>query len=87
MQYYSTELKEFFNTPEACEEAEALYLKKIEEEKIAKEAVKAKRDAAYKAVKEAEKKYCDLRNQFIQEYGSYLSFSKEPFTSLFDLIF
>lgn len=28
-------------------------------------------NAAYKAIKEAEKHYCELRDQFVKDYGSF----------------
>lgn len=98
MQYYSTDLKQFFDTPEACEEAEAKYKQEVTEANAKKEALRAERkaradevNAAYKAVKEAEKAYYELRNQFVRDYGSfhatYSDFDAQPFASLFDLLF
>ena len=78
MEYYVRPLNKFFDTEAEANEAENKYM----EEQKAKEEKKAKlakeRDAradeiknALKEVKEAEKKYWDLRNAFIKDYGYF----------------
>lgn len=65
--YYSEVLKKYFNTEDECVEAEKEY-----EEAHAAE-LKAKEDRANKAkaVEQAYKDYLKLRNDFINEFGSY----------------
>ena len=78
MKFYSEVTKSFYDSVESCEEAEKEYNKALDEKKEKEKALKATRKAraeelsdAYKAIKEAEKKYSKLRNQFVNDYGSY----------------
>lgn len=78
MKFYSEVTKGFYDSAKSCEEAEKEYNKALDEKKEKEKALKAKRktrakelEDAYKAIKEAEKKYSKLRNQFIKDYGSY----------------
>lgn len=98
MKYYSTDLKKFFDDAESCEKAEAEYQKTVAEKEEKEKQLKAERkeraaevDNAYKACKDAEKHYYELRNQFIQQYGSYhatyTNTDSTPFSSLFDMFF
>lgn len=98
MRYYSDELHKFFDDAESCAKAEAEHKKAFEEKEEKKKKLKEQRkaraaevDEAYKAVKTAEKKYYELRNTFVRDYGSYhVTYSDtnaQPFTSLFDLFF
>ena len=67
-----------YKTVQECEEAETAYLEEVEAKKIAEEKLKEERKAraaeirkAYEAIKDAEKAYYELRNQFIKDYGYY----------------
>ena len=78
MKFYSEITKSFYDSVESCEEAEKEYNKALDEKKEKEKTLKAERKVraeelsdAYKAIKEAEKKYSKLRNQFINDYGSY----------------
>ena len=74
MKYYSEITKILYDTPEQLREGE----KKAAEKKAAEE-LKAKErgnrakevEAAYKAINEAREKYEELRNKFIEDYGSF----------------
>ena len=93
MKYYSEELNRTFDTEDECRDAETEYLNKIAEAKKQKEALKAEKKSradevsdSFKAYKEAEKKYIELRNQFIKDYGYYhMTYSDSEDTSDFDL--
>lgn len=78
MKFYSEELKDFFDTQEQCEAAESAYTAKQEKLKKEKETKSKERKAranevndAFKAYKEAEKHYIELRNSFVKDYGYY----------------
>ena len=85
MQYYSTKLKQLFDTVEDLEKAEVEFDKKEEENKKARELKSAEAkevEAAYKdyldfcekANKEAKAKrqeYLNKKKAFIEKYGSY----------------
>jgi hypothetical protein len=67
-----------YKTVQECEEAEAAYIEEIEARKVEEAKLKAERKAratevreAYEAIKDAEKAYYELRNQFIKDYGYY----------------
>ena len=92
MKFYSEITKSFYDSVESCEEAEKEYNKALDEKKEKEKALKATRKAraeelsdAYKAIKEAEKKYSKLRNQFVNDYGSYhMTFTDSDVDNLFD---
>ena len=78
MKYFSEKTKKFYDDAPACEAAEKAFDE--EQAKIAaekqlladtrKERAKEVEDA-YIASKEADKKYIELRNKFIKDYGSF----------------
>ena len=98
MKYYSEITKQFYDNADACTLAEKLEKEKIAEQEAEKKALteaKATRakevTEAYKAVREAQKNYDELRNKFVQDYGYFhMSFTdpdeKTPF-SFFEDIF
>lgn len=74
MKFYSDVTKKLYDTQDALASAEALVLKeKVEaEEKEQKRGERAKEvEAAYKAVLEAQAKYTELKNKFIDDYGGF----------------
>ena len=74
MKFYSDVTKKLYDTQDALTSAEALVLKeKAEaEEKEQKRGERAKEvEAAYKAVLEAQAKYTELKNKFIDDYGGF----------------
>ena len=87
-----------YSSVEDCLAAEKTFVeeqKKAEEEKKAladkkKERAKEVEDA-YKKAKEAEKKYYELRNSFVKDYGyyhtTYTNVSDTPFQDLLDFFF
>lgn len=98
MKYYSEITKQFYDNADACTLAEKLATEKIAKQEAEKKALaeaKATRAKevtdAYKAVREAQKNYDELRNKFVQDYGYFhMSFTdpdeKTPF-SFFEDIF
>lgn len=98
MKFYSEITKDFYDSEKECTKAEKEFTDKQEKEKLAKEAKKAERkkratevEDAYKAMKEAEKTYYKLRNEFINDFGYYhISYSDKtetPLTTLFEDLF
>ena len=96
MKYYSEVLNKTFDSETECLEAETKYTEKKAKEEKQKELVNAKRkerakevEAAYDAVLEVQKKYAELRNKFIQDYGSWHMTISTPnaFSFLEDLFF
>ena len=74
MKYYSETLKKVFDTPEDLQKAEAAHDKARAAEVAKQKERKARADEvsnARKAVVEAQKKYDDLLNKFVKDYGSY----------------
>lgn len=74
MKFYSDVTKKLYETQAALVEAEALELKKKAEveEKQKQRGERAKEvEAAYKAILEAQTKYAELKNKFIEDYGSF----------------
>ena len=78
MKYYSDELKKFFDTEKECVEAEETAAKAAAEAQAKAEELKAARkeraqevEDAYKAIREAQKKYSELLRNFVKDYGSY----------------
>lgn len=76
MKFYSEQLDKVFDTQEACEKAEAAFQEKMEAEKKARAEKKAERaerakevNEAFKEYVDAEKRYTELRNAFIKDYG------------------
>lgn len=101
MLYKSEILNKDFKSPEECLEAEEAYKIKLEQEKEKKEKLAAEKKEraqevadAYKVIKEAEKKYLELRNAFIKDYGYFhmtyrdeTPTSADPFYDFLNLIF
>ena len=95
MVYYSEILHKTFKDAESCLAAEKEYNEKIAAEKAAKEAMAEKRkerakevEDAYKKVEEAQKAYYELRDKFIEDYGSFhmtISKSSSHLGDIFDL--
>lgn len=92
--FFSEVLNQYFTDEQACLQAEKEYAEKVaaqkEQERKLKEtkASKAKEiEEAYKAYKDAEKHYLELRNQFVKEYGQYHMTVRDeaPITSWTDL--
>lgn len=78
MKYYSTDLKQLFDTQEECEKAESEALeakKKAEEERtklLAERKVRAKEvEEARKAMQEAQNTYNKLLRDFLRDYNTY----------------
>lgn len=92
MLYYSKKTKKLYETVEELEAAEKAYdeeraeaEKKVAEKKDRAKAIEEAykhaqevRKAAAEMIKEADKKYYDLRNAFIKDYGSFhMSYSEK----------
>ena len=78
MKFYSELTKNFYESEDACKQAESKFNKELAEKEAKEKALKAERkqraeevNAAYTAIKEAEKHYCELRDQFVKDYGSF----------------
>ena len=78
MKFYSEITRKYYDTADECTTAECEYNKAVEEAKAKKEALVAERkerakevENAYAAVRDAEKKYNELRKDFIKDYGSF----------------
>ena len=99
MKFYSDVTKKLYDSEKQLLEAEDKVLKAQKEEEARKKqladtrAARAKEiEEAYKAVIEAENHYADLKNKFIEDYGSFhMSFStKTPLKTaddIFNLLF
>lgn len=92
MLYYSKKTKKLYETVEELETAEKAYdaeraeaEKKAAEKKDRAKAIEGAykhaqevRKAAAEMIKDADKKYYDLRNEFIKDYGSFhMSYSEK----------
>lgn len=89
--FYSNLTKKLYNSKEEAEKAEDVVKKQtaVEQKKKEERSNRAKEvEEAYKKVLEDRKHYVDLKNKFIQDYGSfhmtYTDKEAEP-TTLFDL--
>lgn len=78
MKYYSEKLRKTYDTEKACIEAETAYEEKIKKEKEEQEKLASTRkeranevEEAYKAALDAQKKYTELRNKFVADYGTW----------------
>lgn len=90
MKYYSEKLKKVYDTVEQLQEAEKKYdeahaveIKKAEERKRRADEIAAAR----KDLQNRQKKYNELVNQFIKDYGSYHATYKDEDVSALDLFY
>lgn len=97
MKYWSEKIHSFYDTEEACKQAEESYEKKMiaqkEEEKNRAETRKAdalKVQQAYELSQKTQQDYFKLRNDFVKKYGyyhvSYTDTNAMPLTSLWDYL-
>ena len=96
MKYYSETLNKVFENEKDCLNAEKEYEAKVEEEEKRKKEladsrkVRAKEvEDAYKAIIDAQKHYNELKNKFVEDFGSFhMTFSTtDDFHSLFSDLF
>jgi len=96
MKYYSETLNKVFENEKDCLNAEKEYKAKVEaEEKRKKELADSRKtrakevEDAYKAVIDAQKRYNELKNKFVDDFGSFhMTFSTtDDFHSLFSDLF
>lgn len=78
MKYLSEVTGKTYESAEACETAEAQFVaeqkaaqKAAEEKAIARKERAAEVNEAFKAAEEAKNHYIELRNKFVEDYGSY----------------
>ena len=93
MKFYSELLKKCFDKAEDCEKAEDAELTRLEEEKNRAEKLKVEKAAradeikqAYKAKLDAHKKWMELVQKFIDDYGAY-RYTYSVKDDLFDTFF
>lgn len=99
MKYYSEVLKRTFDTEKECIEEEKAYEEKAAAKKAEQQALtKARKErakeveTAYQEVIAARKRYDELRNKFVKDYGSWhMTISSqddfENFNDIFDSFF
>ena len=96
MKYYSETLNKVFENEKDCLNAEKEYEAKVEEEEKRKKEladsrkIRAKEvEDAYKAIIDAQKHYNELKNKFVEDFGSFhMTFSTtDDFHSLFSDLF
>lgn len=96
MKYYSETLNKVFENEKDCLDAEKEYKAKVEaEEKRKKELADSRKirakevEDAYKAIIDAQKHYYNLKNKFVEDFGSFhMTFSTtDDFHSLFSDLF
>ena len=96
MKYYSETLNKVFENEKDCLNAEKEYEAKVEEdEKRKKELADSRKirakevEDAYKAIIDAQKHYNNLKNKFVEDFGSFhMTFSTtDDFHSLFSDLF
>ena len=96
MKYYSETLNKVFENEKECLNAEKEYEAKVEEEEKRKKEladsrkIRAKEvEDAYKAIIDAQKHYNNLKNKFVEDFGSFhMTFSTtDDFHSLFSDLF
>ena len=96
MKYYSETLNKVFENEKDCLNAEKEYKAKVEEEEKRKKEladsrkIRAKEvEDAYKAIIDAQKHYNELKNKFVEDFGSFhMTFSTtDDFHSLFSDLF
>lgn len=98
MKYYSEETKKMYNSEKECADATTAFLKEKEQAEAEAKAKKEKRSERAKEVelarekmRDAQKNYADVLNQFVKDYGTYhwstSSVEELPLClSLFDLL-
>lgn len=90
VRFYSDKLNQFFETAEACAEAEEAHDKAIAEAEVKKKALAEARaerakeiDRLYEEMIKAQKAHAKAVNDFVKDYGSYhktyRSFEDWPF--------
>ena len=96
MKYYRENVNKVFENEKDCLDAEKEYKEKVEEEEKRKKEladsrkVRAKEvEDAYKAIIDAQKHYNNLKNKFVEDFGSFhMTFSTtDDFHSLFSDLF
>lgn len=93
MKFYSDVTKNFYNSAEDCEKAEVEFKEKValaeakkKELADAKAAEAKKVTEAFQKVREAQKEYDKLRNDFIKKYGTYhVSFTDPEEKTVFSI--
>jgi seryl-tRNA synthetase len=84
--YYSDVTKKYYESEDAliAAETEVIKAQKAAEEKNKARKTRAQEvEDAYKSAVEAQKKYLELRNKFVKDYGSYHT----TFNEIIDQIF
>ena len=105
MKFYSEKTKKFYDTAEDCQNDESALVKKQAEEELRQKKLKEERagrakevEEAYKAIFDAKLRYNELKNKFIEDYGSFhqsfnlktelpKNFSIGDWSDLFNLVF
>lgn len=94
MKYFSETLNKVFNSEKECVEAEEQHSKALAEAKAKSEALANERAArakeveeAYRAAIDAKRKYNEILDKFLKDYGSFHATFKnvDPFFGIFDL--
>ena len=93
MRIYSELTNKDYKTVDECLAAEKEHKDQLQKQEAEKKALTEKRaerakevEAAYKAAVDAQKKYLELRNQFIEDYHSYHMTYSSVCDSLDDLL-
>lgn len=78
MKYYSEETKKMYNSEKECADATTAFLAEKEKAEAEAKAKKEKRSERAKEVelarekmRDAQKNYADVLNQFVKDYGTY----------------
>lgn len=92
MKYYSEKTRQFYDSAEDCKAAEEALIAKEKAETEKAEQLKAQRkeraaelEQALKDVGAAKKKYEELMNAFLKDYGAYHYTAHLPITDWFSL--
>lgn len=83
MKFYSELTKKFYDTADDCAKADEIFQKQLDEAEAKKKELAEQKAArakevtdAFKAMREAQKKYDELRNCFVRDFGYFhMSFS------------
>ena len=91
MKFYSELPQHFYESEDACKQSDSQFNKDLAAKNSKEKALKAERkqraeevNDAYKAIKEAEKHYCELSDQFVKDYGSFNMTVTETGSVFFD---